>query len=78
MQGRKPKVYALYKGEDCLAIGTKREISEQLDIKMETLDFYTTKAYKERMKQHNHTCKEGFRELIVIEDDEGVEDESTL
>lgn len=70
MRGRKEGVYALYKGEECLAIGTKREISEQLGIKIETLTFYTSKSYKDRIKKVNHYCKDGFRELIRIEDDE--------
>lgn len=70
MRGRKAKTYALYKGEECLAIGTKKEISEQLGIKIETLNFYTTKTYKNRIKKLNHSCRDGFRELIRIEDDE--------
>lgn len=73
MRGRKQKTYALYKGEECLAIGTKKEISEELGIKIETLNFYTTKAYKNRMENINHSCKEGFRELIVIEDEDEEE-----
>jgi hypothetical protein len=73
MRGRKKGVYALYKGEECLAIGTKEEISEELGVDMNTLNFYTTKAYKNRMENINHSCKDGFRELIKIEDEDEEE-----
>lgn len=56
------KVYALYKGEDCLGIGTLKELAEQLKVKYETMYFYTTPTYKKR-------CKKGKnrRELVRIE-----------
>jgi hypothetical protein len=75
MRGRKKGVYALYKGEECLAIGTKEEISEELGVDMNTLNFYTTQKYKDRCNARDNKCKDGFRELIKIEDDdEGVEE----
>ncbi len=47
---RKSKIYALYKGEDCLGIGTIKELAEQLNIKATTLRFYMTPTYKKRVK----------------------------
>lgn len=44
------KVYAVYKGEECLAIGTAKEIAEQLNIKPKTVHFYGTPAHKKRCK----------------------------
>lgn len=70
MKGRKKGVYALYKGEECLSIGTKEEISKELNITMQTLNFYTTKAYQKRIEKQRHLCKDGFRELIRIDEDE--------
>lgn len=42
------KEYALYKGEDCLAIGTIKEIAKQKNVKERTIYFYTTPTYKKR------------------------------
>ena len=44
----KEKTYALYKGEELLAMGTKKELAELLNIKVETISFYGTPAYKKR------------------------------
>ena len=56
------KVYAMYKGEECLGIGTLRELAKELNVKYDTMYFYTTPTYKKR-------CKKGKnrRELIRIE-----------
>lgn len=43
---RKRWEYAVYKGEECLAIGTAPEICKKLGIKMETFHFYRTSWYK--------------------------------
>lgn len=50
---RKNKEYALYKGEKCLAIGTIKEIAEQMNVKYKTIYFYTMPAYKRRCKSNN-------------------------
>lgn len=34
------KEYALYKGEELLAMGTKREIAEQLGVSPSTVGYY--------------------------------------
>lgn len=36
------KEYALYKGEELLAMGTKREIAEQLGVSASTVGYYGT------------------------------------
>lgn len=56
------KVYALYKGEECLGIGTLKELAEQLKVKYETMYFYTTPTYKKRCKKSKNR-----RELVRIE-----------
>ena len=50
------KEYALYKGDECLAIGTIKEIAEKMDVKYRTIKFYTTPSYKRRCKRRN--CRE--------------------
>lgn len=53
------KEYALYKGEGLLAMGTKREIAEQLGVSASTVGYYGTPAYARR------TSKNG-RRLVEI------------
>ena len=48
---RKVKEYALYKGEECLAIGTIKEIAEKMKVNYETIYFYTMPIYKRRSKK---------------------------
>lgn len=42
------KEYALYKGEELLAMGTKREIAEQLGVSPSTIGYYGTPVYARR------------------------------
>lgn len=42
------KEYALYKGEELLAMGTKREIAEQLGVSASTVGHYGTPVYARR------------------------------
>ena len=47
------KEYALYKGENLLAIGTGEEIAKRMGVKKETIAFYKTPAYRRRAKSKN-------------------------
>ena len=47
MKKRKRWVYAMYKGEECLCIGTREEICEQMNIAIPTFQFYRSTYYKE-------------------------------
>lgn len=42
------KEYALYKGEELLAMGTKREIAERLGVSVNTVSYYGTPVYARR------------------------------
>lgn len=53
------KVYAVYKGEDILTIGTVEEIAKILGIKPESVLFYNSNTYKKR-------TSENARRLIEI------------
>ena len=44
------KQYAMYKGDDCIAIGTIEELAKKLNIKVKTIKFYLTPTYKKRVK----------------------------
>lgn len=45
------KEYALYKGDTCLAIGTIKEIAEQMKLKEKTIKFYGTPSHIKRMSK---------------------------
>lgn len=53
------KEYALYKGEECLAIGTIKEIAEQMNVQYRTIYFYTMPTYKKR-------CKKGKNRRVMV------------
>lgn len=42
------KEFALYKGEELIAMGTKREIAEQLGVSPSTVGYYGTPVYARR------------------------------
>lgn len=58
------KIYAMYKGEECLGIGTLKELAELLNVKYETIAFYLTPTYKKRIKNSKKR-----RELVFIGSD---------
>ena len=45
------KVYALYKGDELLDIGTLEYLSRKFNIKKRTLLFYQSPAYKRRTSE---------------------------
>lgn len=52
------KEYALYKGEELLAIGTKREIAEQLGVSASTIGYYGTPVYARRTSENGRRLVE--------------------
>ncbi|SCG82685.1 hypothetical protein DW1_1112 [Proteiniborus sp. DW1] len=67
------KEYALYKGDEMLAIGTIPEIAKELGVKRDTIAYYKTQAYQNRLKRRN-AVDGNVRLLIPLEDDEEVEE----
>lgn len=55
MQARE---YALYKGEELLAMGTKREIAEQLGVLPSTVGYYGTPVYTRRTSDNGRRLVE--------------------
>lgn len=58
--------YALYKGEDLLAIGTIKEIADKMKVGIRTIYFYQTPTYKNRGKDNR-------RVLVKLEGEEDDE-----
>lgn len=46
------KEYALYKGEELIAMGTKKEIAEQLGVSASTIGYYGTPVYARRTSEN--------------------------
>jgi len=63
----KPKVWALYKGEDLLSMGTVKEIAKDMDVDERTIHFYKTPTYLRRDK--------GNRRVLVSLEEEGAANE---
>lgn len=63
------KEYALYKGDELLAIGTIPEIAKELGLKKDTVAYYKTQAYQNRLKRRN-ALNGNVRILISLEDEE--------
>lgn len=63
---KKLKEYALYKGEEILAIGTIKEIANELNISPKTVSYYKTPRYQRRLANRN--CGGNVRELISLDD----------
>lgn len=61
------KVYALYKGEECLHIGTAKEIAEAKSIKVESVYYMNTPAYKRRLAKRKNR---NSMELVELGEDE--------
>lgn len=56
--------YALYKGDDFLTVGSVQELSEYLNVKPETVRFFSYPSYLKRFSDDNNR-------LIVIKIEDG-------
>lgn len=65
---KKKWIYAMYKGEELLCIGTRDEICEKMNIKPDTFHYYRTKTYKNLNKRRKEYSK-GRRTIVRLEDD---------
>lgn len=52
------KEYALYKGEELLAMGTKREIAAQLGVSVNSVSHYGTPVYARRTSENGRRLVE--------------------
>lgn len=47
------RMYALYKGDNLLTIGTRKELAEYIGVKEGTISAYGTKSWRERTSEDN-------------------------
>ena len=45
--------YAVYKGDEFLDIGTAKELASKMNVKVETIKFWSTPTYHKRIKNHD-------------------------
>lgn len=50
---RKPIQYALYKGDEFIALGTKYYLADYIGVTVRTIEFYTSPTYRKRNKKGN-------------------------
>ena len=58
--GKRDKIiYALYKGDEFIDLGTKKELANKYNIKEHTIVFYASPAYKRRIKdsKNRYVCE---------------------
>lgn len=64
------KEYALYKGENMLALGTIDEIAKKMGVKKETIAYYKTQAYQNRLRRRRNASNGNVRILVCLDDEE--------
>ncbi|EPZ9216517.1 hypothetical protein JVI29_002911 [Clostridium perfringens] len=60
------KVYALYKGEKLLSMGTIFQIAQELNVQVRTVKYYGTDAYKRKLAKRKKSNNSKI--LIELED----------
>ena len=57
--GRKSHArYAVWKGDECLGIGTVAELAEKFGVAKKTIYWWASASCKRRDKRHNHKIAE--------------------
>lgn len=64
------KVYAMYKGEECLAIGNIYELAKALNVKVNTIRWHSSPTYKRRLEKKNKKRIENRRVLVELGEEE--------
>ena len=64
--------YALYKGEEVLAIGTIADIAKETGVKKQTVSYYKTQAYQNRLERRN-ALNGNVRILVSLEGEDEEE-----
>jgi hypothetical protein len=62
--GRKKQIYALYRGDEFINLGTIEELARYEKVKPRSIRYLQTPAYKKKFKEDNNR-----RVLIKIEGD---------
>lgn len=66
----KQKEYVVYKGESLICIGTAKECAAEMNVRPETIKFYTTPTYQKRLARRKKVSAAGYLTVTKLEDDE--------
>lgn len=61
-------IYALYKNEEFIDLGTKKYLSEKIGVKLATINYYNSQVYKKRIENMKFKGKNSYI-VIKIEED---------
>lgn len=61
-------IYALYKNEEFIDLGTKKYLSEKIEVKPATINYYNSQVYKKRIENMKFKGKNSYI-VIKIEED---------
>ena len=61
-------IYALYKNEEFIDLGTKKYLSEKIGVKPDTINYYNSQVYKKRIENMKFKGKNSYI-VIKIEED---------
>lgn len=66
------KIYAIYKGDEFLFVGTAKECAKHFNIRNETVYFWNTQCYKKRISTLKRNGKERncIRSIVVEEEED--------
>lgn len=59
-------MYALYKGEELLSMGTIFQIAQDLNIKVSTVKYYGTDSYKKKLAKRKRS--NNSKKLVNLDD----------
>lgn len=70
----KQKVFAVYRGDTFIDVGTLKELSPRLNVKESTIRYYISQAYQRRMAKSKNGHYENRMIAISFYEDEESED----
>jgi hypothetical protein len=73
MMHKKQNVYAVYKGDEFLDLGTAKELAERMGVKPATILFMTYPSYQKQLAKRKESYGKGY--MIVIKIEEDLEDD---
>lgn len=67
---RRRKLYALYKGDEFLNLGTKEELAKWLGVRVKTISYYAAPAWRKKIEAKVNSGKAYI--VVKIEEEENV------
>lgn len=62
---RRKRIYAIYRGEQNLADGTRDELAAKFNVTPKTITFLSTPAYRRRLERPGHDPNKSLIAVVV-------------